>query len=173
MIEVALQMYLEYEIKLTICRFDTLANMIENPCPRSFISTRKSTTKTGKVLYCFHFLADLFQSPKMKLKQWKSKATLDAYLFNYLFFTFNFFTHFPPNQFVDRTRSFCLQGCKFSNYTTNSGLHDVQILALLFIFSPFWRLLARIHTLFHAFFLQSAYIRGLVIFALELLVWAW
>ena len=44
------------------------------------------------------------------------------------------------------------QGCKFS------GLHEVQILTLLIIFSPFWRLLAQIHTLFQAVFFRSVYI---------------
>ena len=34
------------------------------------------------------------------------------------------------------------QGCKFSGNYLNSGFHEVQISALLFIFSPFWTLLA-------------------------------
>ena len=38
--------------------------------------------------------------------------------------------------------------CKFSGNCLNSGLHEVQIPILLFIFSPFWRLLAQIYTLF-------------------------
>ena len=42
-------------------------------------------------------------------------------------------------------------GCKFSGNCLNSGFHEVQIPALLFIFSLFWRLLAHIHTLFQAF----------------------
>ena len=50
------------------------------------------------------------------------------------------------------------QGCKFSGNCLNSGLHEAQIPALLFIFRPFWRLLAQIHTLFQAFSLRSAYI---------------
>ena len=51
-----------------------------------------------------------------------------------------------------------IQGCKFSGNCLNSGLHEAQIPTLLFIFSPFWRLLAQIHTLFQAFSLRSAYI---------------
>ena len=43
------------------------------------------------------------------------------------------------------------QGCKFSGNCLNSGLHEVHIPSLLFIFSPFWRLLAQIHTLFGLF----------------------
>ena len=50
------------------------------------------------------------------------------------------------------------QECKFSGNCLNSGLHEAQIPALLFIFSPFWRLLVQIHTLFQAFALWSAYI---------------
>ena len=50
---------------------------------------------------------------------------------------------------------------KTSCYSMNSGLDEVQILALLSIFSPFWRLLAWIHTLFFlAFFFWSVYILG-------------
>ena len=52
---------------------------------------------------------------------------------------------------------FIVQGCKLSGYSLNSGLHEVQILALSFIFSPFWRLLAWIRT-FQAVFFRSAYI---------------
>ena len=47
------------------------------------------------------------------------------------------------------------QGCKFSGNCLNSGFHEVQIPALLFVFSPFWRLLAQIHTLFWAFSLSQ------------------
>ena len=48
------------------------------------------------------------------------------------------------------------QGCNFLGYSLNSGLHEVQILALLLIFSPFWRLLVQIHKLFEAIFFRSA-----------------
>ena len=51
-----------------------------------------------------------------------------------------FFSHFMCQNKMALTRS----------YSLNSGLHEVQILAHLFIF----RLLAWIHTLFQAFFLQ-------------------
>ena len=44
-----------------------------------------------------------------------------------------------------------LQGCKFSGNCLNSGFHEVQIPTLLFIFSPFWRILAQIYALFQAF----------------------
>ena len=44
------------------------------------------------------------------------------------------------------------QGCKFSCF------HKVQIPALLFLFSQFWRLLAQIHALFQAFSFRPAYI---------------
>ena len=47
--------------------------------------------------------------------------------------------------------------CKFSGNCLNSGFHEAQIPALLFIFRPFWRLLAQIHALFQAFSLRSAY----------------
>ena len=53
---------------------------------------------------------------------------------------------------------FSHQGCKFSGNCLNSGFHEVQISALLFIFSHFGRLLAQIHTLFQAFSFRSAYI---------------
>ena len=43
------------------------------------------------------------------------------------------------------------QGCKFSCFYRNSCFHEVQIPILLFLFSPFWRLFAQIHTLFQAF----------------------
>ena len=46
-----------------------------------------------------------------------------------------------------------MQGCKFSGNCLNSGLHEAQIPALLFIFSPFWRLLVQIHT-FSGFYLE-------------------
>ena len=53
------------------------------------------------------------------------------------------------------------QGCKFSGNCLNSGFHEVKIPALIFIFSPFWRILAQIYMLFQAFqaiFFRSAYI---------------
>ena len=53
----------------------------------------------------------------------------------------------------------CHQGCKFSGNCLNTGFHEAQSPALLFIFSPFWRLLAQILALFQAFSLRSAYIR--------------
>ena len=40
------------------------------------------------------------------------------------------------------------QGCKFSGNCLNSGFHEVQIPALLFIFSPFLRILAQIRAFF-------------------------
>ena len=46
----------------------------------------------------------------------------------------------------------------FSCFCRNWCFHEVQIPALLFIFSPFWRLLAQIHVPFHAFSFKSAYI---------------
>ena len=49
-----------------------------------------------------------------------------------------------------------IQGYKFSDHGLNSGFHEVQILACLFIFSLFGRLLACIHTLFQAFSFRSA-----------------
>ena len=52
----------------------------------------------------------------------------------------------PPNPGEKRN-----QGCKFSGYSLNSGLREVQILALLFVFSSFWILLAWTHALFQAF----------------------
>ena len=55
------------------------------------------------------------------------------------------------------------QGCKFSGNCLNSGLHEAQIPTLIFIFSPFWRLLAQIHTLFQTFALWSAYIPVMLI----------
>ena len=54
------------------------------------------------------------------------------------------------------------QGCKFSGNCLNSGLHEAQIHAFLFISSPFWRLLAQIHALFQAFSLRSAYIPAFI-----------
>ena len=57
------------------------------------------------------------------------------------------------------------QGCKFLGNCLNSGFHEVQIPALLFIFSLFWRILAQIYTLFQAFqafSFRSAYIPVLV-----------
>ena len=45
-----------------------------------------------------------------------------------------------------------------SDNCLNSGLHEAEIPALLFIFSLFWRLLAQMHALFQAFALRSAYI---------------
>ena len=59
------------------------------------------------------------------------------------------------------------QGCKFSGNCLNSGLHEAEIPALLFIFSPFWRLLAQIHALFQAFSLRSAYIPDIMPTALS------
>ena len=50
------------------------------------------------------------------------------------------------------------QGCKFSGNCLNSGFHEVQIPALLFIFSVFWRILAQIYALFQVFSFRSAYI---------------
>ena len=63
---------------------------------------------------------------------------------------------------------FLAQGCRFSGNCLNSELtswldfrawlHEAQIPVRLFIFSPFWRFLAQIHTPFQAFSLRSAYI---------------
>ena len=52
----------------------------------------------------------------------------------------------------------CLQWCKFSCFYRNSCFHAVKIPTRLFIFSPFWRLLAQVHALFQAFSFRSAYI---------------
>ena len=50
--------------------------------------------------------------------------------------------------------SMYVQGCKFSGNCLNSRFHKTQIPALLFIFSPFWRLLAQIYELFSGCFVQ-------------------
>ena len=42
--------------------------------------------------------------------------------------------------YVAFSGAWLVQGWKFSGHGLNSGLHEVQILALVFIFSPFWRL---------------------------------
>ena len=64
-----------------------------------------------------------------------------------------------PNFWKLEKKNYCTkQGCKFSGNCLNSGLYEAQIPTLLFIFSPFWRLLAQIHALFQAFALWSAYI---------------
>ena len=60
-------------------------------------------------------------------------------------------------------RNYARDQCKFSGNCLNSGLHEAQIPALIFIFSPFWRLLAQIHALFQAFALWSAYIPVMLI----------
>ena len=49
-------------------------------------------------------------------------------------------------------------GITFSGNCLNSGLHEAEILALICIFSLFWRLLAQILAVFQAFVLRSAYI---------------
>ena len=55
------------------------------------------------------------------------------------------------------------QGCKFFCNSRDSGFHEVQIPAFLFIFSPFCRLFAPIliifqafHSAFQPFFLQAS-----------------